>query len=313
MKLIYVSPGIQRGEKIAYLFCNDDEWIAISEKEKTEMYREQEIRYSEEDAFEPITEEELISRIPSLKNQLTEEEGKFITIDYKNGKVYVNPLHKRKSTFSNDRARATNQANFSANTWTYIKNRKHYYLKILCVVLALLAASFLISWGLLILLFWVIVTEIIKIQNDLDSYLIGTLNAAVVVTTNPTRIATLTDVSMGLGKFPLVRICKLRLPKKYNNLSQRIPCSCGYNNTEDQKFWDFVLVNPLVYGTNDDEIIKQKINEIPTQDWVDLMNWVKSNKSNFYEGYYPIREGNNNWTEYENPIFTAFYEEKRPS
>ena len=117
---------------------------------------------------------------------------------------------------------------------------------------------------------------------------------------------------MGCGKYPLVRVCKMEMPKKYNKLNQRIPSSCGYQNCEDQNFWDFVMPNPIVYATDNENAINQKLSEIPSQDWIELNNWIKVNKHNFYEGYYPIRTIENNWNEIENPKFNSFFEEKRP-
>lgn len=66
----------------------------------------------------------------------------------------------------------------------------------------------------------------------------------------------------------------MEMPKKYNKLNQRIPSSCGYQNCEDQNFWDFVIPNPLVYATDNENAINQKLSEIPSQDWIDLNNWI---------------------------------------
>lgn len=221
-------------------------------------------------------------------------------------------MHKTKSIFTDTSARATNQANFKANAWTYIKNQKTRYLKLSLICLLLLLGSLFVSWGIFILLFWVIFYQYFGTLASLDNYNLGTLNASVVITTQPTRIAVLTDVSMGFGKYPLVRVCKIALPKKYSKLYQRIPTSCGYQNCESQKFWDYVVPNPIVLATNNEDAINKKLEEIPTQDWVDLNNWIKSNRENFYEGYYPIRNIDSSWSEFENPIFISFNEEIRP-
>lgn len=313
MRTILLSPSVSRGNRIAFLFCIDGGWVAISEKDKDNMYLENEFRDSNPEDFDVISDEELYTRIPILRNQLTEEDEKFITIDYKSGKVYINPKHKLRSVFADTSARATNQANFTADIWTYIKNRWSHYIKVACIAIVLLLASIIISWAILNILFWFLFYTYFSTLASLDNYHMGTLNASIVITIAPTRIAVLTDVSMGLGKYPLVRVCKMELPSKYNLIREQIPCSCGYQNVENQKFWDFVMPNPLVYATNDDQAIKQKLSEIPLQDWIDLKSWIKMNKNNFYEGYYPIRDDRNNWKEYETPKFTSFSEEKRPN
>lgn len=312
MRNILISPSVSGGQKIAYLFCSEEGWVAISEKDKKSMYLKNEFEDSNPESFDFITEEELYSRIPILRNQLEEEDEKFITIDYNHGKVYVNPKHKHRSVFTGTRARATNQANFTADIWVYIANRKSYYLKIAIICILLIFASLYISWAIFNLVFWVLFYAYFMTLSKMDIYHMGTLNASMVITRKPTRIAVITDLTMGLGKYPLVRICKIKLPKKYNKLNERIPSSCGYQNVENQNFWDYVMPNPLVLATNDEETIKQKLNEIPSQDWIDLNIWIKNNSNNFYEGYYPIRKDNNRWKEYQNPKFTSFDEEKRP-
>jgi len=312
MKKIILSPDVSLGNRIAYLFCIEGNWIAISEKDKQDLYIENELEDSNINSFEIIYEEELYSRIPILRNQLIYEEEKFITIDYINGKVFINPKHKPKSIFTGTDARATNQANLTADPWTYFKNRKSYHKKVVFFSILLIIASLLISWAILILLFWFWFYTCFSILASIDNYHMGTLNASIVVTRNPTRIALITDLTMGLGEYPLIRICKVNLSKKYNKINKRIPVSCGYQNVEDQNFWDYIKPNPLVYATTDENLIQQKINEIPSQDWIDLKRWIAANKSGFYEGYYPIRKDGNGWEEYENPKFTSFFEEERP-
>lgn len=311
MRNILLSPSVKKGQKIAYLFCSEDGWVAISKKDKENLYIEEEFNVSKFEEFGILTEEQLYDRIPILRGQLDEGEQKFITIDYDNGRVYVNPKHKLKSIFTDTSARATNQANFQTNTWTYITNRKSHYTKVVIVAILLLILSLAVSWGIYNLLFWFLFYEYFSTLGSIDNYKIGTLNASLVVTEKPTRIAVLTDVSMGFGKYPLVRICKMKLPKRYNRLNAKIPSSCGYQTCYNQKFWDFVMPNPLVYATNDDLAITKKINEIPTKDWVVLKNWIRSNQDSLFEGYYPIIEDKNDWSDSQNLRFVSFNEEKK--
>lgn len=301
------------GEKIAFLFYVNDGWVAISKKDKDALYLEVEFSGSNPDEYAVVSEEELYQRIPFLRGRLKDEEGMFVTIDYDNGKVFVNPLHKPKNIFIDSSVRATNQANFEASAWTYIRNNEKRYLKVLLLTLFLIFLSVKVSWGIVIFLFWFLFYTYYDLLGTLDNYHIGTLNAAVVISKRPTRIAVFTDASKGLGYYPLVRVCKMKLPKRYNNVHERIPSSCGYYDPEDQPFWDYIMPNPLVYGTNDEEVIREKIKEIPNSDWIELNNWVRNNEDNFFEGYYPIRNEKSDWDQYESPKFTSFNEEKKPA
>lgn len=309
---IILSPSITEGDRISYLFCIENDWIAISEKDKNDFYSYEEYKESVNVEFGVITEEELFVRVPFLRGKMMKEEEKFITIDYENGKVYINPKHNLKSIFTDHSARATNQSNFTADEWTYIKSRKRYYIKLSLIALLILICSLFISWGLFILLFYFLFLSYFNIITILDLYNIGTLNATKVVTLRPTRIAVLTDLSKGFGKYPLVKICKIDLPKNYSKINERIPSSCGYQNHYNQNFWDRVIPNPIVFATNDKKTIEAKLKEIPSQDWIDLNQWLNLNKNNLYEGYYPILKGNHNWSEEEKPKFVSFFQEKRP-
>lgn len=312
MRRVLLSPSVSFGKRIDYLFCSENGWLAISEQDKDMFFEGEKLINQELSNFELLEESKLYERIPLLKGKLIEGIEKFIHIDYENGKIYVNPKHETRSFFTDTSARATNQTNFEVNIWTYMKLRKSRFIKILGVFILVLYLSFAVSWAFLNLFFCLLFLIYHNTMNGLDMYQLGTLNASVVVTQNPTRIAVLTDVSLGYGKYPLVRIIKANIPKSYNKLYERVPVSCGYQNAEDQKHWDFVVVHPIVFATANDQIIRQKINEIPTKDWLELKNWVNANRNNFYEGYYPIRDGLNSWQQTSDPKFISFYEEENP-
>lgn len=74
MKIILLSPSVANGSKIAYLFCNGIRWVAISEKDKENLYIENEFNDINVDDFQLILEEDLYHKIPFLKNQLEEQD-----------------------------------------------------------------------------------------------------------------------------------------------------------------------------------------------------------------------------------------------
>lgn len=68
MRTILLTPNCSKGEKIAYLFCGEQGWIAISEKDKKEMFLQNEFVFSDHEDCQVITEEELLEIIPILRN-----------------------------------------------------------------------------------------------------------------------------------------------------------------------------------------------------------------------------------------------------
>ncbi len=313
MRIIFLSPSIHSGDKIAYLLYHDDTWIAISEIDKVDFYRNPDFNKNEHLGLDVIEEEELYQRIPFLRNKLIDEEGMFITVDYKNGNVFINPLHKTKSYFTPTYARATNQVNLKTSIWTYLYLRKFYSFKLLMCVAAFSLAIYYISWSFIIMLFWFCFFKYLHILANIDNFNFGTLNPAIVVTTMPTRIAVFTDLSKGFGSFPAIRIYKVSLPEVLNKKHEKLTVSGGYYSIEDLKYWDFFRPHPLIYATNNKEVLAEKEKQIPLVEWILLKQWAKKNKDKYYEGYYPLTNISNNWSEYEDPKFSLPEEDENPS
>lgn len=308
MRTILISQGVSSGDKIKYFFCFNGIWVAFSQKDHDLVYKNWS-KTIDDGFFVPISEDDLYLKYPLLKGSLKEQEEKFISIDHEHGTIHVNPKHDLK--FLKSSARASNQANVKADFWFYIINKEEYFVKLIWYAVILIFASFIISWGLIILLFWVVFYSYYKVLADLDIYYIGTLNPAIVVSTKPTRIAVFVNSSMGLGYYPLVRVYKTRLPKEYNKLNQRIPAVCGYKNVFEQKFWDYIIPHPIVNAINDIVLVDKKIHEIPPNEWLKLKLWIRTNQDKYYEGYYPIKDKSNGWSKIEKPKFLSYWEEKR--
>ena len=308
MKTILMLPKAASTGRISVLYFNEGVWFAASEQDK---------EYISQDSTEElslISEEELYQKIPFLRNRLIDDEGMFIYIDHESGRVNINPKHKKKNPFiDDDYPRATNQVNIDISIKDYFRNRRVYLIKVFCILTILILSSIFISLSILILLFWFVFYCYFRAIADCEIFNQGTLNPGIVITKNPTRIAVFTDLSMGFGNYPLVRVYKARLPKKYNSLNSRIPVAGAYQTTIDEAYWDYYKPIPLMYGVSNNQILSQKLSDIPNKHWVLLKNWIKENQDNFYEGYYPITSIKNDWAKVEEPYFTMFYNDPKPT
>ena len=152
--------------------------------------------------------------------------------------------------------------------------------------------------------------HVFSVLNQRNICLSGTLNAAVVLQINPTKIAVLTDLAMFGGNYPIIRIKRIELPKKYNKIGNKIPIAGAYQNVEDQPFWDYFKPIPIPLGVEDTKIVEDKLTEIPTQDWIMLNKKIKILGTDLKEGYYPLDIEKSSWKNIENPKFTQFNEEK---
>jgi len=303
MSIFLASPNVVFGKPINAIVFKDDFWVILNSDD---------IEISEKltlNDFEVYEEENLYQRIPALKGKLDSEKETFVYIDEKTGELNVNPKHKHLGFSTADMARATNQANVEISILKYLRNRKRYILKLSLAIIFVLILCLKISWFFLFYLIRILFLHIFSVLNQRNMCLSGTLNAAIVLSVKPTKIAVLTDMGMFGGNYPIIRIKNVELPTKFNIKDKRIPVAGSYQNVENQPFWDFFDPIPLPLGAKNEDVIKKKINEIPVYDWITLNKHIKMFNELPREGYYPIDIENTSWKNIDNPRFSQFNEE----
>jgi len=289
MKILATKTVID-GSQINVLHKENDTWILISKSEF-----ENDIKFDEDNIF-VIDEEYLYSRIPNLKGKLNQNDKTTINIDYSTGEINVNPQHFHFGIPTHG-AKATRQANAGFSLLHYLKVTKSNYKTPLLILAGLLVAGVLIGWFFYIPFILYAAFKILQLSKTRDMYYSGALNPAIVIDAKNNKIASLTDMSLGSGKYPIIRVRKYPIPKKYKINGQRIPVAGTYQNTEDYSHWNFYEPNPLPSGIKDETIIKEKTNSIPTIEWISLNNEIKKFDGIPKEGYYPINIETSNWKE----------------
>jgi len=303
--IILASPKVFYGKPINVIAYLDSCWFVLNNSDL-----KQGLNPNLED-FEFYSEELLYNRIPFIKGKLQEENETLIIIDEKTGKINVNPKHKHWGISTNDEVRATNQANFPISFLSYFKNRKIYTSKILLISILLSFLSFTISIFFLTYLIRLLIFQLLSRLNERNMYLSGTLNPSIVISTLPTRIAVLTNLSKFNGSFPLIRVKKVELPISLNKVGQRIAVAGTYQtNSNKTPYWDFYKPLPLVWGAKKIELAEKKVHEIPIYEWISLNKELKVMDKNLKEGYYPIQISTSDWNSYPNPKFVQLNDEK---
>ena len=285
---ILATKKVLDGSQINVLHKENDIWIILSKEDF-----ENDIKFDEDNIFE-IEEEYLYNRIPNLKGKLNQKNKTTINIDYSTGEINVNPQHFHFGIPTHS-AKSTRQVNAGFNLFHYLLTTKSNYLKPVIYIAGFLLAALIISWFFYIPLIIYTATKIMELLKTRDMYYSGDLNPAIVIDAKNSKIAALTDMSLGIGRYPLIRIRKYPIPKKYRIDGQRIPVAGTYQNTEDYSHWNYYEPNPLPSGIKDDLIIKEKTNSIPTIEWITLNNEIKKFNKIPKEGYYPINIEHSNW------------------
>ena len=180
------------------------------------------------------------------------------------------------------------------------------------VTLALLAGALLIGWFFYVPMVLHLAYEVLSTLKERDMFKSGALGPAIVIDEKNQKIATFTDLSLGMGKYPVIRIKKVELPEKYRKVGTRIPVAGAYQNTEKYTHWNYYNPLPLPTGVTDAAVIEEKLNAIPTIEWIKLRAEISKFATVPLEGYYPIDIENSAWKGVDIPAvkWMQFSEEK---
>ena len=286
-KIIAFSSVIE-GSPINILHKKNGAWIAIA-KGDIEI-----IDKSNTDNFTKISEYDLYGRIPKLKGMLNQKDNTTINIDYSTGEVSINPQHFHFGIPTHD-AKSSRQANAGFDLFHYLYTTKSRYFKPIVYLLILFVLAKLFGWFFYIPFALYGIVKILELLKTRDMYYSGDLNPAIVIDERTNKIASLTNMSMGLGTYPLLRIRNYPLPSKYRKNGQKIPVAGVYQNTENYSHWNFYEPHPIPSGVKKEEITDKKIDLIPQEEWNNLKNEINKFKSIPKEGYYPINIETSNW------------------
>ena len=285
---ILATKAVFEGSPINILHKENDTWFLLSKEEL-----EKEIKFGD-DTFSSVDEEFIYERIPKLRGKLNQEDKTTINIDYSTGEININPQHFHLGIPTHD-AKATRQANAGFSFIHYMITTRSRYKKPLFYLISLLLAALWIGWFFYIPLALYFILKVLELLKTRDMYYSGALNPAIVIDEKTSKIASLTDMTLGFGEYPLIRIRNYPLPKKYKKNHTRIPVAGTYQNTGDYNHWNFYEPNPIPSGVKDENIIISKLNAIPSDEWTKLLKEIKKFDGIPKEGYYPIDVENSSW------------------
>lgn len=285
---ILATKAVLEGSEINVLHKENDTWVILSESEF-----EEDMKFDEDNIF-VIDEEYLYERIPNLRGKLDQKDKTTINVDYSTGEVNVNPQHFHFGIPTHS-AKAVRQANAGFNLIHYLVTVRANFKKFAMYVLGFLLAALVFGWFFYIPMAIVIVLKVLEVLKTRDIYYSGALNPAIVIDAEANKIASYTNLTLGFGYYPLIRVRVYPLPEKYRVNGMRIPVAGGYYNTEGYSHWNYYEPNPLPSGIKDDELIAEKLNAISTVEWITLKNEIKKFDGIPKEGYYPIQIEESSW------------------
>lgn len=289
---IIATKSVIDGNRILALLKNEDVWIAISDKDNMDK------KELDPNEIHLIDDEYLFERIPKLKGNLNHPNETVINIDYETGEVNINKKHFHLGIPTHS-ARATRQANTKFSYFRWLRNNRSTYRKSILWIIVFILGGYLFHWTIYIPIIFIAVIKYLTDAKERDMYYSGALLPGIVLNPEEDIIAVLTDLTLGFGKYPIIRIDRVPIPKSKKEINTRLAIAGQYYNTEKYSHWNFFRPLILFSGMKYPEKHDDKIKEIPTIEWLQLSKEVKKLEGNNSIGYYPINIEKTNWKDIE--------------
>ncbi len=295
---IRATRSVLSGNAIRAILNHNNVWMAVSENDLPDENSDFNI-----EGTGNMEEEDLYARLPYLKGKLNIENGTLIYVDEKTGQININKAHRFFGISTAEQARATNQAAVKISILKYLYTRSQYTGLLIFIISFLIFLGHAVLWVFYFYAFRIFYTHLLTLFRDRNLFMTGDLNPGIVIHTYPTRIAVLSNLSRGRGNYPVIKIKKVELPLKYRKPGTRIPVACGFNNLNDQPYWDYLDPLPIPSSVTNSKIVEEKIKHISSYDWIKLQKELKNLPAAKIPGYYPIEKDTSSWKKVENPKF----------
>jgi len=194
----------------------------------------------------------------------------------------------------NNSTRASNPGNLNVNPFRWFRHYPTWPMIWCCSLLLFVALACLINWK-----FWIAALLLLGMnwlywQRVRDHFRYGCANPAFIVSLDPMLIAVSTDLTKGVGEYPVVKIIKKSLPMACCQIPQvgsRLSTVSLYKASPDDKLphWVNFDPRPIDCATEDMDAIQTVMSTFTDDDWNELKLWLKQVPYPFRCGLYPIK------------------------
>lgn len=191
-----------------------------------------------------------------------------------------------------DSARASNPGSMPVNRLRWFRHYPKWPLVWLCSLALFTTLAIFIHW-----IFWPLAL-LLAAMNWLywrrigEHFRYGCTNPAMIVSLHPTLIAVSTDLSKGVGEYPVIKIIEKSLPTACGRLPQvgsLLPVVALYNmSPDDVPHWSDFDPRPIDCATGDVAVMERVMRTIREEDWNELHAGLKQAPRPFQCGLYHV-------------------------
>lgn len=126
----------------------------------------------------------------------------------------------------------------------------------------------------------------------------GNVSFGKVLSINPDLIAVGTDLSKGIGSYPVLKIMKTKLPKEDKKVGKYVPTiALYYDNPHDYPFWSVIDPSPVSHGITNRDHLAYLLSKFSQEDINELNSFIDQIKGK-KEGTYKVNIKDSNWNDY---------------
>lgn len=192
-------------------------------------------------------------------------------------------------------ARASNPGGLRVNPLRWLQHYPTWPLILFFGFWALIALAWLLNrqqlWGLAVA---ALVMNGFYWKRLREHFRYGDANPGIVVSLEPMLIAVATDLTRGVGQYPVVKIFKKRLPTIGGQLPQlgsRLATVALYDGSDKSPHWSDFDPRPAQCATADQAALDRVMHSFTQRDWDRLNSWLAQVPQPFRCGLYHIRPG----------------------
>ncbi len=192
-----------------------------------------------------------------------------------------------------DSARASNPGKLRVNPIRWFRHYPTWPLIWLISLLFFVVMAWLVHGS-----FWIIALLLLAMnwlywQRVRDHFRCGCANPAMLVSMEPMRIAVATDLSMGVGQYPVIKIIDKSLATVCGQSPQSgclLPMVSLYRRSpdEDLPHWVDFDPRPIDCATGDVQQMQRLMSTFTNEDWDELKSWLRQVPRPLRPGLYHV-------------------------
>lgn len=204
------------------------------------------------------------------------------------------PMKDRKITLDNN-TQASRPSEITFQKWTWFRHHKAAVLTLVFLLALSIYLGVAVSrWYFVLFFFMVMIHEWYWLRAE--EHFTADSNPGLMVSVSPPLFAVYTDLTKGVGHFPVIKVLPYRSQKPVS-MHQRLATVAVYSDrgSRDLPHWDDFFPLPVNYATADVQSIKNELNRYDEVSWANLEMGLQQLPTTPKPGLYRLQSESSNW------------------